>query len=173
MSIDKEKLLRDLYKEKLTGTEWLDKVPNEISPAIFDNPYCEYLAKSMDMSIDAAFGRSADTVQWILNDWFWDKDLRLVSPNGTEMKIDSIDDYIDYVNTYEGGFYSDESTQTTSPLNDEIILKHGKVLPVFDGNVVRFIATKGDLKMIFEILIPIDQYQGYELIEKFKTLFSN
>jgi len=52
----------------------------------------------------------------------------------------------------------------------EITLRNGEILPVFDGDVARFIASNGRFETVLEIPIPDDKYLQFRLLEKLRKL---
>lgn len=97
----KTSTLRMLHKHLSKADEWIAKVPNEINDAFFDNPFIDGYYKSLFELIKVHFGEE----YWYSVDWFlteWHEGLSAISPCGKEIKINSIDDYCEYLIKHEG-----------------------------------------------------------------------
>lgn len=97
----KTSTLRVLYEHISKADECLDRVPDEISDAIFDNPYINGYYRALEEIIKIHFGEE----HWYSVDWFlteWKEGLGVRSPCGVDLNINSIDEYCDYLIKYEG-----------------------------------------------------------------------
>ena len=97
----KTSTLRILHDHLSRADEWLEKVPNEISDAFFDNPFVDGYYKAISDLIKIHFGDD----HWYSVDWFlieWHVGLSVVTPCGKELTINSIDEYCEYLVKYEG-----------------------------------------------------------------------
>lgn len=91
----KEKIFRELYANLLKRDEYFDTIPRDINMAFVENQYVDNLLRERDMLIRLIFGEHSDAIEWFLYEW----------RPGFEVdgvKINNIDEYIDYMKKYEG-----------------------------------------------------------------------
>ena len=91
----KEKIFRELYANLLKRDEYFDTIPQDINMAFVDNRYVDNLLHERDMLIRLIFGDQSEAIEWFLYEW----------RPGFEVdgvKINNIDEYIDYMKKCEG-----------------------------------------------------------------------
>lgn len=90
----KEKIFRELYANLLKRDEYFDTIPQDINMAFIENQYVDNLLHERDMLIRLIFGEHSDAIEWFLYEW----------RPGFEVdgvKINNIDEYIDYMKKCE------------------------------------------------------------------------
>lgn len=91
----KEKIFRELYANLLKRDKYFDTIPQDICMAFIENRYVDNLLHERDMLIRLIFGDQSDAIEWFLYEW----------RPGFEVdgvKINNIDEYIDYMKKCEG-----------------------------------------------------------------------
>lgn len=93
--MDKEQLFRELYQSLVERNAYTDSIPREFDGVVFDNPYANSLGMDLEKVMDFAFGEHAEAISWFFYEW---------KPGFCcgDVKINSIDDYIDYMKANEG-----------------------------------------------------------------------
>lgn len=94
-----ERLFREIYKNHVERTEYLDCIPRDINTFVVDNAYAVNMDQERDMLIKAIFGIWAESVEWFLYEWEPGYE---VSIHGISTKIYNIDEYIDWIKKEEG-----------------------------------------------------------------------
>jgi len=95
----KEQIFRKLYTNAVKRGMYLGKIPRDINAAFFDNEYCSSLSMDIEMLMDEVFGDHAEAISWFLYDW----NPGMICRSGeSEHKIDSIDQYIEFMKKHEG-----------------------------------------------------------------------
>ena len=95
----KIKLFRRAYELKLEGDAYIDPLPTEFKALIFDNGYSASQGMMNDLLQDVVFGKDRESVYWFLYEWHPGYE---VGCNGKTVKINNIDEYIDWIVTEEG-----------------------------------------------------------------------
>ena len=97
----KAELFKNIYANHVRSQTWLDGVPPEINQAFFDNPHIECLYSTQTMLIRAYFGEWAESIEWFLYEW--KPGYTVCAPGSdTEVEINSIDEYITFMQDNEG-----------------------------------------------------------------------
>jgi len=97
---NKEKLLRSLYATNLRLDEYTASIPMDIRPVVYDNTYVDELNKLNEMLVEEIFGTYiAEWIYWFLYDTTLPTLVYLA--DATEICISNIDDFINYLKTYE------------------------------------------------------------------------
>lgn len=94
-------LIEQLQHAKLCGDTWVERVPNEISAAFFDNPLSESLMEQTTLLLHALFDDNLyHEVEWFLYEWDSDADVALRTityPDGKAVIINNVADFCDYL----------------------------------------------------------------------------
>jgi hypothetical protein len=90
----KAQIFRKLVELKNQRYTYLESIPSDIQQAIFDNKAMDTLERAQDMLINEYFAEDAEAVFWFLYDW---EPGFLVGINGTNTKINNIEDYITWM----------------------------------------------------------------------------
>ena len=99
--MNKIELLRELYKNHVEGEDWISSVPNEVSPAFFDNPYIHSMEKRNELLSSLIFTEAElGWVHWFMYDWHNSKDLTVFKCD-IEFNFDDIEDFLKYLCLYE------------------------------------------------------------------------
>jgi hypothetical protein len=96
--MNKEQLFRKLHKSHIEREEYADKVPSDLGQ-FFTNCYVNSIWQDYDLLSRAAFGEHYDSVCWFLYDW---KPGYEVGYGDVVVKIESIDQYIEWMKANEG-----------------------------------------------------------------------
>lgn len=94
----KEQLFRNLYKSMVTRNEYIDKIPNDISGAFFDNEYVNTFYIDINEMLTYIFGDASESINWFLYDWHPGYE---VGSGNIEKQINNIDEYIDWMKNVE------------------------------------------------------------------------
>lgn len=98
--MNKEQLFRKLYKSHQRRIEWIDKLPRDIQQAFFDNDYVNTLLEDNRALMQSVFDEHYASVEWFLCEW---KPGAEIGQVGEEpVKIQTIDQYIDWMKSVEG-----------------------------------------------------------------------
>lgn len=97
--MNKELIFRELYKNQLKRDEYFDKLPRDINMFVIDNQFTNNVLQERDMLIRLIFGEHADAVEWFLYEW---KPGAEVGFDTVVVKINNIDEYIEYMKNNEG-----------------------------------------------------------------------
>lgn len=97
--MNKEQLFRMMYERKQHEDAYIDSLPRDIAQAIFDNAYVNSITHVQDKLARYVFGDHMESIWWFLYEW---KPGYEVSSNGITRKIDSIDEYINWMKEQEG-----------------------------------------------------------------------
>ena len=97
--MSKAELFRKIYESRAHADQWLNSVPYEIRAAFFDNPYIGHYQALLDDVLRELFGEHWDAIEWFLYEW--QPGFAVWPGADNEIKIWNIDQYIDYMKTYE------------------------------------------------------------------------
>lgn len=88
--------LREIEKQQ---SEYIDKLPSDISGFVFDNEYSNLQGLKFDLVLQTLFGDFAEDVYWFLYDFVPGKTAgpHVIESNGTEHTFNSDDDYYEYL----------------------------------------------------------------------------
>jgi hypothetical protein len=92
--MNKEEIFRKLVERNNVRKEYLDKIPSDISPALFDNELVNSYGMDVDMLTNFVFGDASESVYWFLYEW---KPGHKVN----DVPIMDIGQYITYMTLYE------------------------------------------------------------------------
>lgn len=77
-----ESLTRKLYEVVKAGDEYLQKVPDDIKPFVYENGFVNHLGLMNDILIEWTFGDLAEIVRWFLFEWTPDNELVYKTESG-------------------------------------------------------------------------------------------
>lgn len=98
MNDAKKQLLKQIYQNHSDADAWLDRVPNEISNAFFDNPYVVAMGRNEDMLTRYVFTEDEmGWVDWILWEWRHNKSLQFSVNDRELISTDDLDTLLDIV----------------------------------------------------------------------------
>ena len=97
--MNKEKLFRKLVENNADRDAYFMSIPADISMAFIDNQYVNSLINERDIMLKMIFGDHTYSVEWFLYEW---KPGMEVGFDGNMTAINNIDEYIDFMKTYEG-----------------------------------------------------------------------
>jgi hypothetical protein len=97
--MNKEQLFRLMYESKQKEDAYIDSLPRDIAQAIFDNVYVNSIVSVQDKLARYVFGDHMEAIWWFLYEW---KPGYEVGANGITRKINSIDEYIEWMKEQEG-----------------------------------------------------------------------
>ena len=95
----KEQIFRTLYDNYLKREAYLDSVPSDLQPAVFDTEYVNLLDADKNILLEAVFGEYKQSIEWFLYEWQPGYEVGI---NGVNVKIYNIDQYIDWMKVNEG-----------------------------------------------------------------------
>ena len=95
-------LLTSLYLSQTLRDSYLDKFPNDYQSVIFDNAYANSLQQDINTLIEAVFGDNAPAAFWFLEEWSPGMEVYYKDVTPHPIKINSLQEYINYLKTYEG-----------------------------------------------------------------------
>ncbi len=95
----KSDLFRALYKSFVARGEYLDKVPTDISAAVFNNQYVGLLHDDNSMMMKILFGEHMEAIEWFLYEWDITKGAAVDSK---EYYFEDIEQYIEFMKVNEG-----------------------------------------------------------------------
>lgn len=94
-------LIGQLQHAKLCGDTWVERVPNEVSAAFFDNPLSESLMEQTTLLMHALFEDNLyHEVEWFLYEWKSDADVTLRTityPDGRQVTINDLTEFCNYL----------------------------------------------------------------------------
>ena len=96
--MNKIELFIYIYKEQQQQIKYLESVPQDIRPFIFDNEHANSIGMVNEKLIEAVFGEHASSIFWFLYDW---APGRKCGVDGDLTVINSIDDYIEWMKAVE------------------------------------------------------------------------
>jgi len=98
-AMTKEDIFRKLYESELNRVAYIDSIPIDIRSGVFDNLYVNEYDRDHVMMLNHIFGDATDSITWFLYEWApgWE-----VGYHGIERKINTIDEYIDWLKNIEG-----------------------------------------------------------------------
>lgn len=96
----KEDIFRKLYQSELRRTAYIDSIPTDLRGGVIDNQYVNDYSRDYMMMLGHIFGDDTDSISWFLYEWKpgWEVGYH----RGVERKINSIDEYIDWLKNVEG-----------------------------------------------------------------------
>lgn len=95
--MNKEQIFRRLHSEYVRRNEYLDKVPGDID--ILGNYYVNSLLFENEWLVRQIFEDDTEAILWFLYEWTPGYE---VECDGTSIKVESIDQYIDFIRNVEG-----------------------------------------------------------------------
>ena len=97
----------DLFYEYAQKQEeidnWYDSIPSEISHSFYDNPAINNMSLILEKALSMIY--TADelfSIHWWLYVREFVDNQTIESPVGTEISVETLDDYIDYLVKFEG-----------------------------------------------------------------------
>jgi hypothetical protein len=92
-------VVRKLREIESRQHAYINKLPADISGAVFDNEYSNLQGYKFDLVLQALFGDFAEDVYWFLYDFVPGNTPgpHVVESNNTEHTFNSDDDYYDYL----------------------------------------------------------------------------
>jgi cobalamin-dependent methionine synthase I len=97
--MNKTELFKQLVLENTARQEYIDRLPYDISAAFFDNQYVNSLSRTEELLIEKVFEDRAYAVYWFLYEW---KPGMEVGMQNVKKKIDTVDQYIEWMTIMEG-----------------------------------------------------------------------
>lgn len=95
--MNKEQIFRRLHDQLVRRNEYIDKVPSDLD--ILGNYYVNNLLFENEWLIRQIFEDDTEAIFWFLYEWMPGYE---VEYNGTSIKVESIDQYIDFLRKVEG-----------------------------------------------------------------------
>jgi hypothetical protein len=90
-------LIRELKRLNELNSSYLDKIPYEFSNIVVGNEYAENNYTIIILLLKSVFAELYWDVEWFLNEWDPVKNNKFWLEDGTEIIINSVDDYIEYL----------------------------------------------------------------------------
>lgn len=91
----KTEIFKLMYTHYSVGSDFIDKIPTDISDSYFDNPYCNSLWKMIDILSEELFTyEEQQWIDWFLFEWHDNRDL-YVTFDDVDYTFDTIDEFID------------------------------------------------------------------------------
>lgn len=97
--MNKSEIFREIYKNQLRRDEYLMTIPLDIRMSYIDNGYMNNLLREHEMLIEVVFGEHTVAIEWFLYEWTPGAE---VGFDTVVVKINNIDEYIDYLKNNEG-----------------------------------------------------------------------
>lgn len=97
--MNKSKIFRKIYENEQKRDKYLMSIPADIRMSVVDNAYTNSVQEERDMLLRLIFEEYTFAIEWFLYEWTPGAEVGF----DTDMvKINSIDEYIDYMKNNEG-----------------------------------------------------------------------
>lgn len=97
--VNKERIFRELCYNDAVRDGYLGQIPVDIRMSYVDNGYVNNLLHERDMLIKLIFEEHTEAVEWFMYEW---KPGMKCGYDGHMVKINNIDEYIDFMKKNEG-----------------------------------------------------------------------
>lgn len=91
-----KQLVTKIYQINKAGTDWINKIPAEISSLLLENTYASSLGHICDLLITEYFEEYAEDVFWLMYEFEEGKSYQL-EINDKQYTISSLEDYFDAI----------------------------------------------------------------------------